>query len=345
MGGDRFCENVTLNLVELVVEVPDGVVRADGHPLLEQDVARVQARCHDMHGDRGVGFAVEDRPVHVRTPPVFGKGRVVHVHERAARKEASREDPVVGGDDDAIRRTVEDQALHGLGSHVGEHRHAEGTRTLDHLVPSARWWARADHAGDLEPLRQRLERGQGGRAQPEQQHPWHPALLLTWTGHSTWTKARSSAEASSSPRASTWPTFKPPDWSRTIGSGPTADGRTPMWPGAGARGGHTGTAAAASASRSASPQYCTSTAPEACRLSSRAPSSSSTGRLPGCRASRTASQPAGIAWEARACSCTTWAPALTRSATMNDAKSLSQRTSTLLPRTGIPASCNCIRAI
>ncbi|MNI73809.1 hypothetical protein D3C73_1298440 [compost metagenome] len=44
-------------------DIGGGVLRADGHDFLEQDVAQVQFVFHAVHGDAGLGLAVGDGPV------------------------------------------------------------------------------------------------------------------------------------------------------------------------------------------------------------------------------------------------------------------------------------------
>ena len=193
------------------------------------------------------------------------------VDERAGGQQPGREDAVVGGHDDAVGHELEHGRLDGRYGGVVEHAHP---------VPAGDPRHRAGHAAhephDVEPRQQRLECALRRETLADEQHPAH--RFTPGPG------SRGRGDGAPALSQSTSPTFSPPACRRTIGSGPTAEGRIAMWPGAGGASGHTGTAAADSASRSTSPQNWTSTAPGA-RSARRAASAA---RGQGCAAGRSA---------------------------------------------------------
>jgi hypothetical protein len=169
-----FAKDLALYFVQFGVEIPDRVVRTDGHFLLVQYVARVQARRHDVYRDSRLWLAVYDGPVYVCAPPVFRKGSVMHVHESAAAKDAARQYTVIRRDDDAIGIALVNRPLDTFNAEIGKHRHIQGAGARDDvIVACSRRAGVAQEAGDSEFRRQRLQRAQGGRTDPEQQNGIH----------------------------------------------------------------------------------------------------------------------------------------------------------------------------
>jgi hypothetical protein len=165
ISSDSFGENLALNIVQLIVEIPDSVIRADRQSLLVQYVACVQARRNDVYRDRRLGFVIYDSPVNICASPIFWKWGIVYIHEQAAAQNPTGQDPIIGRDDGAIRSALDNRPLDTFKAEIGKYWHFEGAGAFDDFI--GRRLGVPDETGDPESYCQRFQGAHGGGTHPD----------------------------------------------------------------------------------------------------------------------------------------------------------------------------------
>jgi hypothetical protein len=173
MAGNSFGKNMTLHFVKLGVEIPNSVIRADHYSLLVQNVTRIQTWRNDVYRDRGLGFAVYNSPVNICAPPIFWEWGVMYVHESAAFQNPTRQDPVKGGDDGAIRSALDNRLFDTFEAKIRKYWHHEAAGALDDFIASFGRAGVSDETSDPEFCCQRFQGAEGGGTHSDKQNCIH----------------------------------------------------------------------------------------------------------------------------------------------------------------------------
>src|SRR5437773_11634354 len=103
MTDNRLSMDVTLNLIQPVIDVCGSIIRPYHYSLLKQDVSVIEARRDGVNRYCSFRLSVQYCPVDICAPTVPRQGGIMHIYKLPAVQDTCAKNTIVGRHDRTMR--------------------------------------------------------------------------------------------------------------------------------------------------------------------------------------------------------------------------------------------------